>query len=113
MSMKGASCTFYADGKALVDAFETVQPGEYDAILMDVQMPKLNGLEAAKAIRNSANLQGASIPIIAMTANAFSEDVRRSLASGMNAHISKPIDIALLEKILKTLLSDQNGETNN
>lgn len=113
LSMKGASCTFYADGKALVDAFETVQPGEYDAILMDVQMPKLNGLEAAKAIRNSANPQGASIPIIAMTANAFSEDVRRSLASGMNAHISKPIDIALLEKILKTLLSDQNDETNH
>ena len=70
---------------------ENVRPGEYDAILMDIQMPHMNGYEATKAIRRSKNLLGRTIPIIAMIANAFSDDVQNSLAAGMNAHVSKPI----------------------
>ena len=68
-----------------------VRSGEYDAILMDIQMPHMNGYEATKAIRRSKNLLGRTIPIIAMTANVFSDDVQNSLAAGMNAHVSKPI----------------------
>lgn len=93
----GATCRIYPDGEKLVEAFENVFPGEYNAILMDIQMPNMNGLEAAAAIRSSANPLGKTIPIIAMTANAFEEDVRRSLEAGMNAHISKPLNVAALE----------------
>lgn len=96
----GAACTIYEDGVQLTDAFEKVQPGEYDAVLMDIQMPNMNGLEAARAIRSSANPLGRTIPIIAMSANAFTEDVQRSIEAGMNAHISKPIDMKQLLKLL-------------
>lgn len=82
----------------LVDAFRTVKPGEYDGILMDVQMPLMNGLDAARAIRSGENPLGKTIPILAMTANAFAEDIRNSLAAGMDAHISKPIDIRVLKR---------------
>lgn len=104
LDMYGASCTIYPDGEEIVKAFEHVRPGEYDAILMDIQMPHMNGYEATKAIRRSKNLLGRTIPIIAMTANAFSDDVQNSLAAGMNAHVSKPIDMAVLEKTLRGLL---------
>lgn len=98
LELHGASCTIYPDGEELVKAFELVKPGEYDAILMDVQMPKLNGLEATRMIREGKNPLGKTIPIIAMTANAFMEDVKQSMEAGMNAHVSKPIDITLLEQ---------------
>ena len=101
LEMYGASCTIYPDGEKIVEAFENIKPGEYQAILMDVQMPKMNGFEATKMIRNSKNPLGSEIPIIAMTANAFSEDVKHCLESGMNAHIAKPIDIMMLEKTLR------------
>ena len=101
LQMYGAACTIYPDGATLAEAFEKVRPGDYDAILMDVQMPHMNGYEATRAIRSSANPIGRSIPIIAMTANAFSDDVQNSLAAGMNAHISKPLDIGLLEKTVR------------
>ena len=101
LELEGAECTVYENGKLLADAFETVQPGEYDAILMDVQMPVMNGYEASRRIRNSRNPLGKTIPIIAMTANAFSEDIEECLAAGMNAHIAKPMDIAVLEKTLR------------
>ena len=104
LALYGAECTIYPDGAALVRAFADVRPGRYDAILMDVQMPKMNGLEAARAIRSGENPLGKTIPIVAMTANAFSEDVRRSLDAGMDAHISKPIDVAQLEKTIRGLL---------
>lgn len=100
LELSGASCTIYANGKLLCDAFEHVQPGAYNAVLMDVQMPVMNGYEATKAIRNSTNPLGATIPIIAMTANSFAEDIRRCLDSGMNAHISKPINMDTLKQIL-------------
>ena len=105
LEAEGASCAIYANGKLLVDAFETVRPGDYDAILMDVQMPVMNGLEATRAIRLSPNPLGGTIPIIAMTANAFTEDIRRCLEAGMDAHVSKPLDVSVLERTLQAVLS--------
>lgn len=100
MALYGAACDIYPDGAQLVEAFANVRSGDYQAILMDVQMPVMNGLEAARAIRCGNNPLGRTIPIIAMTANAFVEDVQDCLDAGMNAHISKPIDISALETIL-------------
>lgn len=97
LELEGAECTVYENGKLLTDAFETVQPGKYSAILMDLQMPVMNGYKAARTIRNSRNPLGKTIPIIAMTANAFSEDIQHCIKMGMNAHIAKPIDIAVLK----------------
>ena len=101
LRMYGASCSIYPDGEKIVEAFKSVKPDEYDAILMDVQMPNINGLEATRKIRNSENPLGKTIPIIAMTANAFSEDVQHCISAGMDAHVAKPIDIAILEKTLR------------
>ena len=100
MALYGAACDIYPDGAQLVEAFAKVRSGDYQAILMDVQMPVMNGLEATRAIRHGNNPLGRTIPIIAMTANAFVEDVQGCLDAGMNAHISKPIDISALESIL-------------
>ena len=101
LDINGASCVIYPDGAKLVEAFKTVKPGEYDAILMDVQMPNMNGLEAARAIRQGENPLGKIIPIIAMTANAFASDVRDCLDAGMNAHVSKPLELSALERALR------------
>ena len=101
LNMYGASCTIYSDGEKIVEAFKHVKPDEYDAILMDVQMPNMNGLDATRAIRSGENPVGKTIPIIAMTANAFSEDVQHCIGAGMDAHIAKPLDIAVLEKTLR------------
>ena len=94
-----------ADGAELVKAFEMVKPDEYDAILMDIQTPHMNGYEATKAIRGGRNPLGKAIPIIAMTANAFSDDIQNSIAAGMDAYISKPIDVAILEKTMRGFLT--------
>lgn len=109
MDMHGASCVIYKNGAELVDAFMGVKPGDYDAILMDVQMPVMNGLEATMALRSGANPLGRTIPIIAMTANAFSTDVQMCLDAGMDAHIAKPLDIELLERTLKNILAAKNS----
>lgn len=101
LHMYGASCTICSDGKEIVETFRTVKEAEYDAILMDVQMPNMDGLQATRMIRNGDNPLGKTIPIIAMTANAFSEDVQHCFGVGMDAHIAKPIDIAVLEKTLR------------
>ena len=106
MEMYGATCDIYPDGAQLVSAFANVRPGDYHAILMDVQMPLMNGLDATRAIRHGENPLGHTIPIIAMTANAFVEDVQDCLDAGMTAHVSKPIDISALESILMGLLDD-------
>ncbi len=103
LEMVGATCVIYPDGEEIVNAFADVEPGDYDAILMDVQMPKMNGYKATQAIRNSANPLGKTIPIIAMTANAFSSDVKDCLDAGMDAHIAKPLEISILEKTIKSL----------
>ena len=78
--------------------------GQYDLILMDVQMPRMNGYEATKLIRKIPNAYAVSIPIIAMTANAFEEDKQNALAAGMNGHLAKPIDISKLIETLNSFL---------
>ena len=103
LDMNGATCVIYPDGQELVEAFKTVKAGDYDAILMDVQMPIMNGLEATKAIRSGKNPLGKDIPIIAMTANAFSSDVQNCLNAGMDAHIPKPLNIETLERTMRVL----------
>ena len=100
LDMHGAACTIYPNGQKLVEAFQSVKPGEYDAILMDVQMPVMNGLEATRAIRAGENPLGQTIPILAMTANAFTEDIQVCLDAGMDAHVSKPLEISVLERTL-------------
>ena len=109
LDMNGASCTIYQDGAQLVAAFADVKPGEYDAILMDVQMPNMNGLEAARAIRAGENPLGRTIPILAMTANAFTEDIQATREAGMDAHLSKPIDLVLLEKAIIRLCKNHEN----
>lgn len=107
LKWRGASCRIFPDGKSLVDYFATADPGEYDMILMDVQMPLMNGYEAARAIRKSSNPDGKAIPIIAMTANAFSDDIRACLNAGMDAHVSKPVDMSAFEKTVRSLREDK------
>ena len=101
LESKGAHCKIYPNGQELVDAFVRVKPGEYDMILMDVQMPVMDGLEAARRIRSSENPLGRVIPILAMTANAFLEDMQKSKEAGMDEHLSKPVDIDALEQTVK------------
>ena len=101
LETKGASCTICSNGQEIVDAFVRVKPGEYDMILMDVQMPVMDGLEAARRIRSSENPLGQVIPILAMTANAFLEDMQKSKEAGMDEHLSKPVDIDALEQTVK------------
>ena len=103
LEVNGATCVIYPNGKELVNAFDAVKPGDFDAVLMDVQMPVMNGLDAARAIRSGKNPLGKSIHIVAMTANAFTEDIKQCLDAGMDAHVSKPLDIAVLERTLKDL----------
>ena len=101
LEANGASCTICSNGQEIVDAFASVKPGEYDMILMDVQMPVMDGLEAARRIRGGENPLGRIIPILAMTANAFLEDMQKSREAGMDEHLSKPVDIAALEQTVK------------
>ena len=105
LKIEGAECTICENGKRVLEAFEQSVPGDYDMILMDVQMPVMNGYEATKAIRRSSHELAKTIPIIAMTANAFSEDIQHSLAAGMNAHVSKPIEMKVLEKTIRSIKS--------
>ena len=105
LKIEGAECTICENGEEILKSFEQSVPGEYDMILMDVQMPVMNGYEATQAIRRSSHELAKTIPIIAMTANAFSEDIQHSLAAGMNAHISKPVDMKMLEKTIRSIKS--------
>jgi signal transduction histidine kinase len=103
LRLEGAECTICENGESIVEAFEQSVIGDYDMILMDVQMPVMNGYEATMAIRRSSHELAKTIPIIAMTANAFSEDIQRSFAAGMNAHISKPVDMKLLIETIRNI----------
>ena len=109
LKIEGAECTICENGEEILKAFEQSAPGDYDMILMDIQMPVLNGYEATKAIRRSSHKLAKTIPIIAMTANAFSEDIQHSLAAGMNAHVSKPVEMKVLEKTIRSIKSGGGG----
>lgn len=101
LETKGAICTICPNGQEIVDAFAGVKPGDYDMILMDIQMPVMDGLEATRRIRSGENPLGRTIPILAMTANAFLEDMQKSKEAGMDEHLSKPVDISALEQVVK------------
>lgn len=96
------------DGQEVVDMYLRSDQGRYDVILMDVRMPKIDGMQATKIIRNSSHERAKSIPIIAMTADAFDEDMKRTMQAGMNAHLTKPIDIKMLIKTLVSLIHKEN-----
>ena len=100
LDLKGASCVICSNGKQVVEAFEESEPDQYDAVLMAVQMPVMNGYEASRPF-------GKTIPIIALTANAFAEDIVRSSEAGMDAHITKPIDENKLKECMLRLLASR------
>ncbi|MCH1983246.1 PAS domain-containing protein [Ruminococcus sp. OA3] len=105
LQMYGAESVVKTDGAKAVQAFSEAAPGIYDAVLMDIQMPEMNGYEATRAIRRLQRPDAGTIPIIAMTANAFAEDIQSALEAGMNAHLAKPIDIKKLLAILKKYIN--------
>ena len=104
LAMEGAATVVKTDGRQAVRAFTDAPAGTFDAILMDIQMPEMNGYEATRAIRQSDCPDAADIPIVAMTANAFAEDIQACMDAGMNAHVAKPVDIHILRDTLRTVL---------
>ncbi|MBQ6389104.1 MAG: response regulator [Mogibacterium sp.] len=104
LSMREVDVDVAENGKVAVEMFETHPAGYYDAILMDMRMPVMDGLEATRAIRASDHSDAKTIPVIALTANAFDEDVQRSMQAGLNAHLSKPVEPDDLFKTLETLI---------
>nr|WP_326186822.1 ATP-binding protein [uncultured Oscillibacter sp.] len=101
LEIEGASCEIVENGRLALERFQRSEEGEFDAILMDVQMPVMSGHEAAKAIRSLEREDAGRIPIIAMTANAFAEDEKAALDAGMDAHVSKPLNMELLKKVIR------------
>ncbi|MBO4779454.1 MAG: response regulator, partial [Selenomonadaceae bacterium] len=106
LEMRGMISDHAENGKIAVEKFAASPKGFYDAVLMDIRMPVMDGLEAAAAIRALDHPDAKTVPIIAMTANAFDEDVQRSLNAGMNAHLTKPADPEQLYKTLQELIRD-------
>lgn len=104
LNMNNVACDFVSNGQELLEAFEKSEPDQYDLILTDIQMPVMNGYDAARAIRSCGHPCGKIIPIVAMTANAFAEDVKEALDAGMNAHVPKPIDMRNLESVIAELI---------
>lgn len=100
LEIEGASCVVVENGRLAVERFQQSAAGEFDAILMDVQMPVMNGHDAARAIRALDREDAEHVPIIAMTANAFSEDEKAALAAGMDAHVPKPLDMQVLKRVV-------------
>ena len=113
LSDAGAAVTKAANGADAVKIFEDMPEGSFDVILMDIMMPVMDGYEAAEKIRASAKGDAGSIPIIAMSANAFAEDVEKALASGMNAHLSKPLDIEKLIAAVAEYAAVRNAYNKN
>ncbi len=103
LGMYGIKCQRAENGKVAVEMLRNIQPAQYDLVFMDIQMPVMNGLEATREIRKLENPYAAGIPIIAMTADAFSENVAECLEAGMNGHIAKPIDINNVIKELRKI----------
>ena len=104
--MEGVRCEVMPNGQEALNRFLRSQPGEFDMIFMDIQMPVMDGYEAARAIRSSSHPMAQTIPIIAMTANAFEEDVQAALAAGMSAHTAKPLDMGRLKTVVALLRQD-------
>ena len=104
LEMEGFLVETAENGQAALDAFGSNEPGYYDAVLMDIRMPVMDGIEATRRIRTMERPDSRTIPIIAMTANAFDQDSRKSLDSGMNGHLSKPIRVEELLGMLDACL---------
>ena len=104
LAMRGMTVDHAENGRLAVEMFESHEPGYYDAILMDMRMPEMDGLEATSVIRGMDRPDAGSIPIIALTANAFDEDVQRSMQAGLNAHLSKPVEPEALYEALESLI---------
>ena len=104
LELEGATVEIVENGQLAVERFEACEPGEFDAILMDVQMPVMNGHAATRVIRALERPDARTIPIIAMTADAFVEDEKAALAAGMNAHVAKPLEIADLKRAVDRLV---------
>ena len=109
LEMHGFTVTCAANGQEAVEFFCSGAPGRFDVILMDIRMPVMDGLEATQRIRTSGRADARTIPIIALSANAFDEDSRKSMASGMNGHLSKPIEVDKLLNILKKCIAVKMG----
>lgn len=107
LDIEGATCEILMNGQLTAEHFLASEPGSFDAVLMDVQMPVMNGYEATKVIRASAHPEAGTIPIVAMTANAFAEDVKDAMDAGMDAHVAKPIDMEELKKTLCQLWKER------
>ena len=111
LSMREMEADHAENGRIAVDMFESHEPGYYDAILMDMRMPEMDGLEATRAIRASGRPDAGTVPIIALTANAFDEDVQRSMQAGLNAHLSKPVEPETLFETLESLVRPRGKTT--
>ena len=107
LSMFGITAERAENGRICADKMAEAEEGSYDLIFMDIQMPEMNGLDATRIIRGMENKWAASIPIIAMTANAFSEDVAKCLEAGMNGHIAKPIDMNLIIREIRRIKEEK------
>lgn len=105
LEMHGFTVTCVSDGLGALEAYCRAEPGTYDAVLMDIRMPVMDGLESARRIRTSRRADARSIPIIALTANAFDEDTKKSMDSGMDGHLSKPIDVDKMMELLGRCIS--------
>ena len=105
LAMEGAKCELAVNGQEAVEMFKKSKPGYYDMIFMDVQMPIMNGYEATRQIRSCDHPEAKTIPIAAMTANTFAEDIRNALDSGMNGHLAKPIDMKAVRELTEQLLN--------
>jgi CheY-like chemotaxis protein len=105
----GAIVTIAENGRIALETFRDSSESYFDFILMDIMMPEMNGLEATRAIRSLDRADAKTVPIVAMTANAFEEDKRSALEAGMNAHLAKPIDVKLLLHTIATFLHGSDG----
>ncbi|MBO5521244.1 MAG: response regulator, partial [Eubacterium sp.] len=104
LQMRGMEADLAENGRIAVEKFASHPAGYYDAVLMDMRMPEMDGLEATKTIRAMDREDAKAIPIIALTANAFDEDVQRSLQAGLNAHLTKPVQPEALFETLKSMI---------